>query len=82
MKLKLLSLQNKEIIENIEWIEINTERGNYVIQKNHIAGIFILTANKPLLYLHTTLQKTVAIQHGGILEFANNCATVLLFNQS
>lgn len=80
MKLKLLSLQQKNVIENIEWIEINTEMGNYIIQHNHAPGIFILAANKPLVYQVNNVQVTIAIDHGAMLEFIHNHATVLLFN--
>ncbi len=82
MNLKILSLQTKHVIENIEWIEVNTERGNYVIQKNHVPGIFILKEKKPLIYLQNAIQVILPIDHGALLELTHNYATVLLFNQS
>lgn len=52
MKLSIIS-PNKIIAEGIEWIEINSNVGNFVIQQGHIPMLLVLLPYQQLVYKPT-----------------------------
>ena len=66
MKLTIISPTKKESHE-IQWVEINTPTGNYVIQPGHAPMILTLSSEQPVIFclLSGALQKLI-IKRGTI----------------
>lgn len=57
-----------EQTKNIAWIEINTPRGNYIIQKGHVPFIIPLSSQQPITYQLESGKKESLIVHSGIAD--------------
>jgi len=61
----------------INWIEINTPKGNFVIQPGHAPTIMSLSKKKPLTFgLKNGKRESLIIQEG-IISIARTHATVI-----
>lgn len=64
MELILISPEY-ELTKSIAWIEINTPRGNYIIQKGHAPFIIPLSSQAPLTYqLESGKKETILVESG------------------
>jgi F0F1-type ATP synthase epsilon subunit len=54
-----------ELNKTVAWIEINTPKGNYIIQKGHVPFIISLSPNEPVTYqLESGKKETIIVQSG------------------
>jgi len=66
---------------NAEWLEINTNSGNFVVQPGHAPIITSLSANKDLIIgLDDGTQKIIKVTDG-ILEVNRETATIFLTHE-
>lgn len=80
MKLSVISPESA-IDHEIAWIELNTAKGNRVVQRGHIPCLFLLTQNKPVIFkLKTGKQQTFLVRYGivqvhrdSIILIVRNC---------
>lgn len=64
----------------IAWLEVNTDKGNFIIQPNHEATILILTPNSHATFcLSNGKQESVTVEQG-IAEITKTDITLLLNN--
>lgn len=63
---------------HVAWVEINTPAGNFIIQPGHAPTIFILSAQKPIIFrLENGKQEELMMHHGGIMDVTRTSATIL-----
>ena len=63
----------------VVWIEINTPEGNFIIQKEHVPTIFLLSPEKELIFRYRTGKQEIRIlKEGGILEVTRSSATLIV----
>lgn len=77
MKLKIVS-SNDYITHDVAWLELNTPKGNFVIQGGHVPMILTLSAKHPVIFrLKSGKQKTFYPEHG-IAEITREQATIIV----
>lgn len=78
--MQLVIMRPGEIAEHmVEWIEINTSLGNFVIQEEHAPTVFVLSANKECRFSLTTTGKEVSlIIEQGVIEINRRSALLFL----
>ncbi len=68
-------LQEYEVV----WVEINTPDGNFVIQKEHVPTLFIVSPEKEIIFkLRTGKQEVRILKDGGILEVTRTEALLIV----
>lgn len=77
MQLTLMSPTNSQIIE-INWLEVQTDKGNFVIQPGHMPMIVLLTPNQELTMELLDGSVTLMSITGGILEITRTAVTLLI----
>lgn len=77
MKLRITS-PTRNRTESVSWIEINTTRGNFVIQDGHVPMIITLKPNSPVLFcLENEIQEAVSISTG-IAHITRESVTLII----
>jgi F0F1-type ATP synthase epsilon subunit len=77
MELYLISPLQKQTF-SVAWLEINTPAGNFVIQRDHVPMILILSADQPITFrLKNGKQDSLMIRQG-IIEITRISATILM----
>lgn len=77
MKLNILSpTQSKSF--DVKWIEVQTDKGNFIIQQGHAPIIVTITQNKELVLGLADGSTTVMNIMGGILEVKRDAILLLL----
>jgi F0F1-type ATP synthase epsilon subunit len=76
MQLIIVSPFAKKIID-IEWIELNTPAGNYIIQAEHAPTIVTLTPGKPIIYLTTQGKEESWIVTQAIVQVTRSSVTLV-----
>ena len=67
-----------ELTKKIAWIELNTPRGNYIIQQGHIPFIIPLSPQEPLTFqLESGKQQTIDVLDG-IVEVTRTKVIVII----
>ncbi len=80
MNLTLLTQDKSTTFSHLEWIDINTINGSYIIQKNHAPFYFLLTPQKQITYCDQNgKEETLFLTNGGILNIDHNNISLLLF---
>ncbi len=77
MKLTILRPYEKEV-HSVAWLEVNTNIGNFVLQKGHAPMMLMLAKDKPLSYCLDNGQQISTPISGGILKIDREQATILL----
>ncbi len=63
----------------VSWLEVDTNVGNFVIQRGHAPMILTLPAKKLITILLTSgKQETIEVPSGGILEVQRDSLKLLL----
>lgn len=63
----------------VSWIEVNTNVGNFVIQRGHMPMILILAQKNPIRVLLTNgKEEIIEVPHGGILKVQRELLKLLL----
>ena len=61
----ILSSPSEYKTVEVVWLEINTPKGNFVIQKGHVPMIISLSENKPISYrLKSGKQESLMVRQG------------------
>jgi F0F1-type ATP synthase epsilon subunit len=77
MELLIFTPDKKQAFQ-VNWVEINTPAGNYIIQKGHAPTAFTLSTNQPLLYeLKDGSVQSLVIQQG-IAEISRHGIIILI----
>jgi F0F1-type ATP synthase epsilon subunit len=63
---------------NVAWLEINTDVGNFVIQKGHAPALLVLAPNKEVVFRLKSGKQESMIVSGGIVEVTRDLATVVI----
>lgn len=79
MKLTILSPTQTKNFE-VSWIEVQTEKGNFIVQNGHAPTIVLIPDNKELTIGLTDGSTTILNSIGGILEIKRNSILLLLTN--
>jgi len=67
----------------IEWLEINTLQGNFVIQSEHAPTIFVLAPDSTVSYLaHGSQIATSLLIKQGVVEITRARATLIITQTS
>jgi F0F1-type ATP synthase epsilon subunit len=82
MSMKLVIMRPGEMAEYaVEWIEINTPLGNFVIQEEHAPTVFTLSAHKECRFsLAITGKEESLVIEEGIIEINRKTALLFLSN--
>ncbi len=77
MQLTILSPFKKDSYKDIEWVELRTDTGNFIVQEGHAPTILILKEQQPIVFLHNKKEKKVVIQ-AGIADITRQQVTILI----
>lgn len=77
MKLIIMTPSKKEIVD-VEWVELNTSAGNFIIQSGHAPMILSLSEKQPLLYGLKNNKETIIMVHTGMAHITRSEVTLLL----
>jgi F0F1-type ATP synthase epsilon subunit len=82
MQVRLLSPTSFQVVD-ARWIEVNTDVGNFVIERGHMPMVLALANNKPLILgLPDDSRKVINITTGGIVEVSRSLISVFLDQSS
>jgi F0F1-type ATP synthase epsilon subunit len=77
MKLTILKPYDKEV-HSVAWLEVNTNVGNFVLQKGHAPMILMLAKDRQLSYCLDNGQQINTTISGGILKIDREQVTIVL----
>lgn len=78
--MKLTLLKPFEKIElDIEWLEVESSAGNFVITPGHAPMILALKQNSPLVYQHSNGTQERLLVKSGMLEVSRTALKGILF---
>ena len=81
MKLHVISPM-RTMQYNVAWLEINTNVGNFIIQKGHAPTLLVLAPNQEIIFrLKNGKQESITIPNG-IVEITREQATVVINEQA
>ncbi|MFI5332729.1 MAG: hypothetical protein ACHQVS_01365 [Candidatus Babeliales bacterium] len=77
MHLIIVSPFSQKTID-IEWIELNTPVGNFVIQPEHAPTIITLTPGQPVIYMISNGKEESFIVREAIVQVTRTAVTLLM----
>ena len=77
MKLTIISPSQSKIFD-VDWIEVQTEKGTFIVQKGHAPTIVTIPENNELTLSLADGSTTVMNITGGILEVKRDSILLLL----
>ncbi|HJZ23317.1 MAG TPA: hypothetical protein VJ201_02580 [Candidatus Babeliales bacterium] len=77
MILEIISQSSKSTI-NVNWVEVNTYTGNFVIQAGHAPTIISLEPEKELIFEHVDGEQERIIIPSGIIHITRTCITLII----
>ena len=77
MQFNLISPTNSQVF-HVNWIEVQTNEGSFVIKRGHAPTIIVLLPNKELSLELADGSTTIMTISEGVLEVNRNSATLLL----
>jgi F0F1-type ATP synthase epsilon subunit len=77
MLFTILGIREKRELA-VTWIDVQTTKGNMVIQRGHAPTLLIVSAGKPLTICDKNGKQETFETPGGILEIKRNEALLLL----
>lgn len=77
MQLHILSPFKQEKYEQVEWVELQTDIGSFVIQEGHAPTILMLQEKKPIIFKQNKKVKKAMIQ-SGIADITREQVTILI----
>lgn len=80
MELTIVRPMSSQTIE-INWLEAQTEQGNYVIMPGHMPMVILLAPNKELSLELEDLTLTQMTIPGGILQITRTALTLLITHE-
>lgn len=80
MKFTIMSPTSLQTVD-VNWVEVETEQGNFVIKPGHEPMIVMLAQNKELSMELTDGSNTILTIAGGILEITRDKVTLLLTHE-
>lgn len=63
---------------DIEWIELNTPVGNFIVQPEHAPTIITLTPGQPVIYMTTSGKEESFIVREAIVQVTRTAVTLLM----
>lgn len=63
---------------DIEWIELNTPAGNFVIQPEHAPTIMTLSPGQPVIYMTTSGKEESFIISNALVQVTRTTVTLLM----
>lgn len=80
MELKLIGPTSSQTME-VNWLEVQTVQGNFIIQPGHAPMIVLLAPNKELNMELLDGSHTLMTIVGGILEVSRTSVTLILTHE-
>jgi F0F1-type ATP synthase epsilon subunit len=78
MILEIIRPTKKEVLE-IEWVELQSPTGNFVVGPNHSPLVSILKERGKMLYKKVQSEKTESVDiYGGVFKVQNDHGIVIL----
>lgn len=66
---------------DVAWLEINTNIGNFIIQKGHVPTMLVLSPNEEIIFrLKNGKEESIMVQ-SGIVEITREKSTVIIHEQ-
>lgn len=80
-ELEIITRKKSKIIP-VEWVEVESPTGNFVVGPYHLPIVSLLKERGVLIYKEAAGKEISIDTFGGIIKVENNKAVVLLQNQS
>jgi len=77
MQLTILSPFKRDSYKDVDWVELRTDTGNFVIQEGHAPTILVLKEQQVILFKHNKKEKKAMIQ-SGIADITREQVTILI----
>lgn len=80
MELKIIRPTSSQVLE-INWLEAQTDQGNFVILPGHAPMVILLAEHKELIVELLDSTQTIMTIAGGILQVTRNSITLLISHE-
>jgi len=77
MKLLIISPQKKDEFD-VEWVEVNTKAGNFIVLPDHAPLVATLSENEEVVFCFPNGKQEVITPKGGTVEVSRKSVTLLL----
>lgn len=77
MELIIISPFSKTSVD-VEWVELNTPVGNFIIQPEHAPTIVTLTPGQPIIYMTTSGKEESFNVKEAVVQVTRNSVTLLM----
>ncbi len=81
MELHIISPTKTDTV-SIEWLEVETRTGSFIIQKGHAPLLLILAHNKPITFMSVTGKQESIPVGDGVLESDRTRITIIMRDMS
>jgi F0F1-type ATP synthase epsilon subunit len=66
---------------DVAWLEVNTNVGNFVIQKGHVPTLLVLSPNEEIIFRLKNGKEESIMVSSGIVEVTREKSTVIIHEQ-
>jgi F0F1-type ATP synthase epsilon subunit len=66
---------------DVAWLEVNTNVGNFVIQKGHVPTLLVLSPNEEIVFRLKNGKEESIMVTSGIVEVTREKSTVIIHEQ-
>jgi F0F1-type ATP synthase epsilon subunit len=80
MKLQIIS-PLRILNYDVAWLEVNTNVGNFVIQKGHVPTLLVLSPNEEIIFRLKNGKEESIMVSSGIVEVTREKSTVIIHEQ-
>ena len=77
IKLSIISIEKKETLD-VEWIEIESPTGSFVVGPNHRPLVSIIKEKSSITYKNVSGKEVAQELSGGIVRTGNNEVTIIV----
>lgn len=77
MELHIINAHESKIV-SVDWIEINTPVGNFIIQQGHAPMVLTLQQKQPIIFRLTSGKEQNIVIPQGIIEITRDLVTILI----
>lgn len=66
---------------DVAWLEVNTNVGNFIIQKGHVPTLLVLSPNEEIIFRLKNGKEESIMVTSGIVEVTREKSTVIIHEQ-
>lgn len=66
---------------DVAWLEVNTNVGNFIIQKGHVPTLLVLSPNEEIIFRLKNGKEESIMVSSGIVEVTREKSTVIIHEQ-